>query len=196
MARGRLLSAAIATILVPLPRRVGPTAKPLFWRSRKLHPRTPLPDSACLVRTAAAPAASALVPTCPCESTAGTAGGRSGTKGTSPATRATARPCPAPKTHHSTPTACRATAARDCLPGALLATPVPPIPTVHRSTPSVLPSALAETHRASTECHQIQPSNVYETGSSKDVQKQLRLGVQQISEEIGGVGMSDIGVAT
>ena len=30
MARGRLLSAAIATIFVPLPRRVGPTARPLF----------------------------------------------------------------------------------------------------------------------------------------------------------------------
>ena len=30
MARGRLLSAAIATIFVPLPRRVGPTASPPF----------------------------------------------------------------------------------------------------------------------------------------------------------------------
>src|SRR6185312_17053766 len=44
-ASGRLLPAAIAMIFVPLPRRVGPTAKPPFLRSRRLHPRTLLPDS-------------------------------------------------------------------------------------------------------------------------------------------------------
>lgn len=47
-ARGRLLSAAIATILVPLPGRVGPTAKPLFWRSQKWHRRTLRPNSVAL----------------------------------------------------------------------------------------------------------------------------------------------------
>jgi 2OG-Fe(II) oxygenase superfamily len=46
-ATGRLLPAATATIFVPLPRRVGPTAKPPFSRSRRLHPLTPHPDSAC-----------------------------------------------------------------------------------------------------------------------------------------------------
>ena len=40
--RGRLLPAATATIFVPFPRRVGPTAKPPFSRSRRWHRRTPL----------------------------------------------------------------------------------------------------------------------------------------------------------
>jgi hypothetical protein len=48
-ARGRLLPAAIATIFVPLPRRVGPMAKSPFSRSRKSHPRMLPPDSACRV---------------------------------------------------------------------------------------------------------------------------------------------------
>ena len=39
-AKGRLLPAATATIFVPLPRRVGPTAKPPFSRSRRWHRRT------------------------------------------------------------------------------------------------------------------------------------------------------------
>src|SRR5512135_2580499 len=39
-ARGRLLAAAIATIFVPLPRRVGPTARPPFSaRERRIHER-------------------------------------------------------------------------------------------------------------------------------------------------------------
>ncbi len=40
-------------IFVPLPRRVGPTASPLFSRSRRLHPRTPRLDRACPARARA-----------------------------------------------------------------------------------------------------------------------------------------------
>lgn len=50
-ARGRPSPEAIATILVPLPRLVGPTAKLPFWRSRSSHPRTLHPDSTCLAHT-------------------------------------------------------------------------------------------------------------------------------------------------
>jgi hypothetical protein len=58
-------------IFVPLPRRVGPTAKPPFWRSRKSHPRTLLPGSASLAGADAAPAASAPLPASCCAPTAG-----------------------------------------------------------------------------------------------------------------------------
>jgi len=61
-ARGRLLVVAIATIFVPLPRRVGPTAKPPFWRSRKWHPRMPRLGSTDRAHGGAAPVAAAPVP--------------------------------------------------------------------------------------------------------------------------------------
>jgi len=100
-------------ILVPLPRRVGPTAKPLFSRSRRLHRRTPHPNSACPAHTDAAPEASAPPPASRCESTAGIGDGRSGTEGTSPADRATALRCPEPRTLRSAPRECHATVGHD-----------------------------------------------------------------------------------
>ena len=141
---------------MPLPRRVGPTARPLFWRSRRSHPRTPLPGSACPVHAAHAPAHAAPLPACPTAPTAGTAGGRSGTEDTFPAVRATARPCPAPTERRSTPLACHATDAHGCPRAAPAAAPVPPPSTVLRPTPSVLSSPLAEPHRASPDCTKIQ----------------------------------------
>jgi len=155
MARGRLLSAAIATIFVPLPRRVGPTAKPPFLHSRRLHPQTPRPGSVCPAHAGAGQEASAPPPAFRCESTAGTCDGRFGTEDISQATHATALLYPAPRAHHLAPNACHAMGARGYPPDALREAPVPLLPTVHRSTPSVLPSALAETHRAPTECHQF-----------------------------------------
>jgi hypothetical protein len=151
-ARGRLLPAAIAMILVPLPRRVGPTAKPLFSRSRRLHPRTPLPGSACLAHTDAGPEVSAPPPASRCGSTAGIGDDRFGTGDTFQATRATALPCPEPRTLRSTPPVCHATDARGYPLAALRAAPAPLLPIVLRSTPSVLSSALTEKFRALTEC--------------------------------------------
>jgi hypothetical protein len=150
-ARGRLLSAAIAMILVPLPRRVGPTAKPPFWRSRRLHPRTPHPDSTCLVHADALPEASAPLPVFRFAPTAEICDDRSGTGDTSPATRAIAHPCQAPRTPHSTPTACHATDDHGYPPGAPRATPARQPTTVLRLTPNGLPSELAEKLRAPTE---------------------------------------------
>ena len=137
-ARGRLLSAATAMIFVPLPRRVGPTAKPPFWRSRKWHRRTPHPDSAFPARADAELGASAPVPTCRCAPTAETCDGRSGTADISPATRVTALPCPTPKAHHSAPSEYRATDGHVHPSAALAASPAQPRPIVHRSVPSVL----------------------------------------------------------
>ena len=145
-ARGRLLPAAIATILVPLPRRVGPTAKPPFWRSRRWHPRKPLPDSACLAYAAVWPAVLTPLPACRCAPTAGSAGGRSGTEGTCPGVRATALRYQAPKAHRSTPHACRATGSLDCPLAEPHATLARRSTTVPRSTPSVRSSARSRDH--------------------------------------------------
>src|SRR5450755_8083 len=151
-ARGRLLLAAIATIFVPLPRRVGPTPKPPFSRSRRSRRRRPLPTSTCLAVADAAPAVAAPLPICPNAPTAGNDGGKSGRADTSPAARATVRPCRAPTTRRSIPSACHATDGRGCRTAAPASEPARQSPIVLRSTPSVLPSAHAETHRASPEC--------------------------------------------
>ena len=166
-ARGRLLSAAIATIFVPLPRRVGPTAKPSFWRSRRSHPRTLLPDSACLAPAAARPAVSALLLTFRCAPTAGSGDGRSGTADTFPGVRATAHPCPEPTAHHSAPHACHATDGRDCQHAARHATPTPQEPIVHRLTPSVLPLAVRGITQSNYRMNHSCALDVYETGSSR-----------------------------
>jgi hypothetical protein len=137
-ARGRLLSAATAMIFVPLPRRVGPTAKPSFLRSRKWHRRTPHPDSAFPARAGAWPRASAPVPTCHCAPTAETGDGRSGTEGTYPAAHATAPLCPTPRAHHSVPNGYRAKDGHVYPAAALAAAPAQPRPIVYRSVPSVL----------------------------------------------------------
>jgi len=151
MASGRLLSAATATIFVPFPRRVGPMAKPPFWRSRRLHPRTLPLDSACLARAAMAPAAAALPPASYRESTAGSGGGRSGKADTCPAVHATALQFPAPTAHRSTPHACRARDDLAAHPQMQAAAPALTTSTVLRSTPSVLPSRTRGDTRATPE---------------------------------------------
>src|SRR6185437_14968066 len=163
-ARGRLLSAT-ATIFVPLPRRVGPTARPLFSRSRRLYPRTPLPDSACLAHAEAAPAASAPPPACHRAPTAGTCDGRSGAADTSPAARAIAHPGPEPTTRHSAQHWYHATGALDYRHDAAVAAPAQLRPIVRRSTPSVPSSAHSKIHRASPESHQFARADIDESGS-------------------------------
>src|SRR5450755_1326097 len=138
--------------LRPLPRRVGPTPKPPFSRSRRSRRRRPLPTSTCLAVADAAPAVAAPLPICPNAPTAGNDGGKSGRADTSPAARATVRPCRAPTTRRSIPSACHATDGRGCRTAAPASEPARQSPIVLRSTPSVLPSAHAETHRASPEC--------------------------------------------
>lgn len=60
----------------------GANGEPPYWRLRRSHPRTLLPDSACLAHAAARPAVSVLLPTSLFAPTAGS--------GASPAARATA----------------------------------------------------------------------------------------------------------
>src|ERR1700721_3937024 len=103
-------------ILVPLPRRVGPTGKRPFLGSRRFHPRTPRPDSVCLAHADAAPEASALLPVFRFAPTAEIGGDRSGMEDISPATRAIAPQCQAPRTPHSAQNAGNATAPRDQRP--------------------------------------------------------------------------------
>src|SRR3954471_23028784 len=165
-ARGRLLSAATAMIFVPLPRRVGPTAKPPFWRSRRSHPRTLLPDSACLAHAAAWPTIAAPLPTSRCAPTAGTGDGRSGRADTSPAAHATVLPCPAPTAHRSAPRACHATDDHDYPPAEHRARQARRSTTVHQSTPSVLPFGIRGIAQSNFRMHQFYVSEVYETGSS------------------------------
>jgi hypothetical protein len=136
-ARERLLPAATAMIFVPLP-RLGPTAKPPFWRSRKLHPRTLLPDSAFPAGADAAPAASAPLPASRYAPTDGIGGGRSGTADASPASRAAVLRCPETRALRSAQPASHAVGGHDYPPAALAAAPAPPRPTVHRSVPTVL----------------------------------------------------------
>ncbi len=107
-ARGRLVPAVTAMILVPLPRRVGPTAKPLFWRWRKWHLQTLRPDSTGLVREDAVPAQSKPVPVCRCGPTAESGDGRSEMVDTCREVHATTLRCPTPAVHHSVRLWCRA----------------------------------------------------------------------------------------
>jgi hypothetical protein len=116
--------------LVPLPRRVGPTAKPPFWHSRKWHPRMLRPDSACHAHANAGPADEALRLACPREPTAESAGGRSGTEDTCPATPTSELRCPTPRTLHAKRREYRATDGHGCPYAALGATPAPLTPTV------------------------------------------------------------------
>jgi hypothetical protein len=93
-ARGGLLAAATGMIFVPLPRLVGPTAKPRFSAREGGHPRTRLPDSAFLARVGSEPDVSAPLPVCRSAPIAGIGGGRSDTADTSPASRAILPRCP------------------------------------------------------------------------------------------------------
>jgi hypothetical protein len=146
-ARGRLLAAAIATIFVPLPRRVGPTAKPPFWRSRRWHPRTPPPGLTGRAHARAAPVAAVPLPVCRFAPIVEIGGGRSGRADIFPAAHATAPQYPTPTAHHAGQRACRATDDRADRAAAAAAAPVPPLPTVRRSAPNVHASAI----RRSTE---------------------------------------------
>ena len=144
-ARGRPSPEAIATILVPLPRLVGPTAKPLFWRSRMSHPRTLHPDSTCLAHTVGGPTGAALRPICLRGPTAGSADDTFGMEDTWRAFPTTAHRCQESRTHRAAPRACRARGARGYPRDAPGAKPVLPTPTVRRSVPNGLPCLSAET---------------------------------------------------
>ena len=113
-ARGRPSPEAIATILVPLPRLVGPTAKPPFWRSQKSHPRTLRPGAACLAHADVWPAGAVPPRSYLRQPIAENAGGRSGREDTWPASRPTARRCPESRARRSAPRACRARDGRGC----------------------------------------------------------------------------------
>jgi hypothetical protein len=139
-ARGRPSPEAIATIFVPLPRLVGPTAKPPFWRSRRSHPRTLHPNSASLVRADVLPTGGVLRPACPHVPTAENAGGRFGTEDTCRAFRTIAPRCPESKERHSERSAYRAKGGHDYPPDAPDVEKVPPISTARLSIPSGLPS--------------------------------------------------------
>jgi hypothetical protein len=152
-ARGRLLLAAIATIFVPLPRRVEPTARPPFWRSRRSHRRTPRPSSTARAYAGVAPVAAAPPPASRFAPTAGIGDGRFGTTGIAPAVHATARRCLGPTTPQATRRVCRATDDPVHPTAAAVAAPVPPTFIVRRSLPSVPASAHSEISRASPECH-------------------------------------------
>jgi hypothetical protein len=125
-------------IFVPLPRRVGPTAKPPFLRSRKWRRRTLLPDLAFPAHANAEPRTSAPPPTCRCEPTAGTGDGRSDTEGISPASHATAPQFPTPRAHRLAPSAYLATDGHAYSSATLAAAPAQPRPIVHRLIPSLL----------------------------------------------------------
>jgi hypothetical protein len=107
-ASGRLLSAAIARIFVPLPRRVGPTASPPFSPLQTWHRQRLLPTSACLSSKDALPTAALSAPTFPSAPTAENGGGRSDREDISPVAHATARPCPKPTALHLTQLGCPA----------------------------------------------------------------------------------------
>ena len=139
-ARGRPSPEAIATIFVPLPRLVGPTAKPPFWRSRRSHPRTLHPGSAFLARADVLPTDVAVRPTCPHVPIAESAGDRFGTEDTCRAFRTIAHRCPKSRERHSERRGCRAKDDRDYPRAAPGVEAVPPIPTARLSIPSGLSS--------------------------------------------------------
>jgi hypothetical protein len=146
----------MATILVPIAATGGPTAKPPFGRSRRWHPRQPLPDSACLAYAGVRPAVLKLLPACRCAPIAGSRG-RSATVGTCPGVHATALPCPAPKAHHSTPHAYHATGGLDCPLAEPHATSARRSTTAPRSTPSVRPFARSRNHTEQLQNEPIPP---------------------------------------
>lgn len=113
-ARGRLLWAAIAMIFVPLPRRVGPSAKPPFWHSRKWHQGTFLPGSAFLAYASAGQAVSAPAPVCRCAPIAESNDRRSDSEDISPASPAIALRLPEPRALRSKPPVYHSMAGHDC----------------------------------------------------------------------------------
>src|SRR5512146_1864684 len=136
-ARGRLLAAAIARILVPLPRRVGPTAKPLFSRWQTWRQQTPLPDSVCPPHADVLPADARLLPICRSGPTAGNGDDRFETEDICQATLATGLRFPVPREPRSKHFAYHATAVPVCRNGARAAALAPTSPTARQSLPSV-----------------------------------------------------------
>jgi hypothetical protein len=144
-ARGRPSPEATATILVPLPRLVGPTAKPPFWRSRTSHPRTLPPDSACLVHAGGEQASATLRPTCLREPTAGSGDGRFDREDTCRAFPTTVRRCQVSRTRRAAPRVYRARDGHGYPRDAPDARLVPPTPIVRLSVPNGRPCLSAET---------------------------------------------------
>jgi len=76
-------------------------------------------------------------------------------------------PCPAPRTPRWAPHACRATDDRGYPPDALPAAPLDNCPLFFGQLPASYHRRLRESHRATTDCHQIHASDVYEAGSNQ-----------------------------
>lgn len=163
-ARGRLLPAAIATIFVPLPRRVGPTARPPFSHSQRWHPRTPRPDSTGRAHASGAPVAVVLLPVSRSAPRAGIGGGRSGRVDIFRAVPATAPRFPICTTQHGAQDECLAMDDPACRLGAVVAAPVPRLPCSSVSSQRPRIGAFGDQQSVSR-VPPIRLSHIYETGS-------------------------------
>jgi len=135
-AKGRPSPEAIATIFVPLPRLVGPTAKPPFWRSRTSHPRMLHLDSTSHVHKGIWLKVAAPQPSCLRQPIAGTGDGRSDTADTWRASRPTAHHGQESRTRRLKPPMCRVRDGCGCPRAAEDARSDPPISTVRLSVPN------------------------------------------------------------
>jgi len=107
-ARGKLVTAAMAMIFVPLPRLVGPTAKPPFSHSRRCRPTSLPPAAAARDCGVAAPVPAVLYSVARCIPIVENAGDRSDRVDTCLAVPATAPPWAESTKHHSVPHVCLA----------------------------------------------------------------------------------------
>jgi hypothetical protein len=140
--------------------QIGRVGYPFFRRNsrgkgRRLHPRTPHPDSTSLAGADAWPAASAPLPVCRFAPTSETCGGESGMEDISWAARAIAPPCLAPSKRHSAQSACHATDGHGYRAAAIRLAPDRLPTTCLRLTPNVLRLALAEIRRATPGCNKL-----------------------------------------
>src|ERR1700760_3614012 len=159
-ARGRLLVAAIARVLVPLPRRVGPTAKPLFSRWQRGHQQRPLPDSVYRPHADVLPTDARLVPIGRFGPTVGSGDDRFEKVDICPATLAIGLRFPAPRELHSKLPAYHATGVPVCRNGARAATLAPTSPTARQLLPSVHASVKCRVLQSSPSCL-VLPSHCY-----------------------------------
>ena len=111
-ATGRPWRSQIAMTLVPLPRRVGPIAAPLFSPRRRSRRRRLHSDRSCRGPGGPRRGVAAADRGGPSAARAGSDDGRFGTADSATAGRATARPCAGPTARRSSPPADRSTAGR------------------------------------------------------------------------------------
>ncbi len=148
-ARGTLFPAAMAMILVPLPRLVLPTARPPFSQPRSCRRSNLRPDSAFLLGAVSRSVCATLSPTGRSAPTAGTVHARFGTADTCWAIPAIAPRCAESTALRSIPHACQPAAGRACRHAEETATAAPAPPNPH---PTPLP-ALAFVVPQHRQCH-------------------------------------------